>query len=75
MTGSAGDGPRTRVVVSSLTGQPMRWTEPAPARGARQEDPPVLPDRMADEGPEPGSDESNDHRLVRDVPPHWGTGA
>ena len=66
-----------RIVVSSLTGAPMAWGEPAPSRrrSAEREDTPVLPDRMVDEQPEAGVDESNDERLRRDVPPHWGTGA
>lgn len=68
-------GPGERVVISSITGRPMSWEGTAAARGQRPDDAPVLPDRMRDEGPEPGTDESNDERLSRDVPPHWGRGA
>jgi hypothetical protein len=84
-TGASGDGgaapggggparrPR-RVVVSSVTGEPIDWdaeddATAAPSRGERRK---VLPDRLAEDAPEPGADESNDARLSRDVPPHWG---
>lgn len=63
-----------RVVISSITGQPMSWDDPEASRRLRPDDAPVLPDRVSDEGPEPGADESNDERIARDVPPHWGTG-
>jgi len=52
----------------------MSWDDPEAARRLRPDDAPVLPDRLHDEGPEPGADESNDARIARDVPPHWGTG-
>lgn len=71
-----------RVVVSSLTGRPIAWggdrdaaTPRHAAAGGASAEPKVLPDRMADEQPEPGRDESNDVRLLQDVPPHWGTGS
>ena len=85
-TGSAADGeasargraarPVRRVVVSSVTGKPIDWevkdaSAPALSRG---EPPKVLPDRLAEDAPEPGADESNDARLSGDVPPHWGRG-
>ena len=72
---TAGKGPR-RVVVSSLTGLPIPWEEPDEADGTDgAETPPgpaVVPDRAAEDTPEPGRDESNDARLSGDVPPHWG---
>ncbi|UYG17056.1 hypothetical protein BRM3_01050 [Brachybacterium huguangmaarense] len=71
----AGASGSRRVVVSSITGRPMSWDDPEAARRLRPDDAPVLPDRLHDEGPEPGADESNDARIARDVPPHWGTGA
>lgn len=50
---------RGRLVVSSITGKPME-VEPAKDR--------VIPKRApADRG-----DDSNDERLMWDVPPHWG---
>ncbi|CAN5198232.1 hypothetical protein BH11ACT1_BH11ACT1_05960 [soil metagenome] len=64
---------------------PMASSEPRPvstaARGAATEpvvprvldDSPLIPDRSADDsdtGWHEGSD-SNDERLLRDVPPHW----
>lgn len=85
-TGSAADGgasargraarPVRRVVVSSVTGKPIDWevkdaSAPAASRG---EEPKVLPDRLAEDAPEPGAGESNDARLSGDVPPHWGRG-
>jgi len=63
-----------RVVISSVTGKPIDWEDdagPAPAT-SRGEEPKVLPDRLAEDAPEPGVDESNDARLSGDVPPHWG---
>ncbi|MEE1618139.1 hypothetical protein [Brachybacterium sp. J153] len=66
-----------RVVISSVTGKPIDWEEqngPAPA-ATRGEARKMLPDRLAEDAPEPGADESNDARLAGDVPPHWGTGA
>lgn len=51
--------PARRPVVSSLTGKPI---EVAPPKER------VIPTRAkADRG-----DDSNDERLMRDVPPHWG---
>lgn len=64
-----------RVVISSVTGEPIAWEDTGPTRRGGGEGAPVIPDRMRDEQPEPGADESNDARLARDVPPHWGTGA
>ena len=80
-SGSAADGGAARaarrVVISSVTGKPIDWEAPdVPASAAsRGETPKVLPDRLAEDAPEPGADESNDARLAGDVPPHWGTGA
>lgn len=69
-----------RVVISSLTGRPIPWEDPEDHAGpagaaARGEEPKVLPDRVREDAAEPGADESNDSRLARDRPPHWGTGA
>lgn len=64
-----------RIVVSSITGQPMRWEDAEAVRALRPDDAPIIPDRLRDEGPEPGSDESNDQRIAGDIPPHWGRGA
>ena len=70
-TGGEGRAPR-RVVISSVTGKPISWDEPAQERSP---DPrPILPDRVAEDAPEPGADESNDARIAGDVPPHWGRG-
>ncbi|WP_062947555.1 hypothetical protein [Brachybacterium sp. sponge] len=68
--------PARRVVVSSVTGKPIDWeaqdaSAPTPSRGG---EPKVIPDRLAEDAPEPGADESNDARLSGDVPPHWGRG-
>jgi hypothetical protein len=73
--GGAARPPR-RVVVSSLTGRPIPWDEPeTDGRDARSPEPgPILPERVAEDAPEPGSDESNDARIAGDVPPHWGRG-
>lgn len=50
--------PQRPVVISSVTGKPMEL--PARASG-------VIPTRAtADQGTD-----SNDERLLRDVPPHW----
>ena len=85
-TGSAADGgasargraarPARRVVVSSVTGKPIDWEaqDAAAPAASRGEEPKVLPDRLAEDAPEPGTDESNDARLSGDVPPHWGRG-
>ncbi|WP_157773392.1 hypothetical protein [Brachybacterium vulturis] len=69
--------PRRRVVISSITGEPIPWDESEdPPRGgtAAQDRRPILPDRVAEDAPEPGTDESNDARIAGDVPPHWGRG-
>ncbi|MGO1226161.1 hypothetical protein ACT3SQ_02320 [Brachybacterium sp. AOP42-C2-15] len=69
--------PARRVVISSVTGKPIPWDEPAspsPAGRAPQERRPILPDRVDEDAPEPGVDESNDARIAGDVPPHWGRG-
>ncbi|SHW82849.1 Uncharacterised protein [Mycobacteroides abscessus subsp. abscessus] len=51
--------PARRPIVSSLTGKPIEVTPPKEG---------VIPSRAkADRG-----DDSNDERLMRDVPPHWG---
>lgn len=74
--GSAARPPR-RVVISSVTGEPIPWDEPAspsPTGRAAQERRPILPDRVDEDAPEPGVDESNDARIAGDVPPHWGRG-
>ena len=66
-----------RVVISSVTGKPIPWGEETPAHAAGdapREQRPILPDRVAEDAPEPGADESNDARLAADVPPHWGRG-
>lgn len=65
--------PGGRVVISSVTGKPIAWDAPAerPAAAPREEGK-ILPDRVAEDASEPGSDESNDARLAGDVPPHWG---
>lgn len=81
---SGAEAPRAsgRVVISSLTGKPMTWDGAEPdspagrvgrASGAG-ETAPILPDRVAEDRPEPGADESNDARIAGDVPPHWGRG-
>lgn len=72
--GRRGSHPGGRVVISSVTGRPMIWRGTAPSGGRSGDGTPLLPDRTRDEQPEPGADESNDARLARDVPPHWGTG-
>ena len=73
-TGSTGS---ERVVISSVTGEPIPWNEPATSqeKGATAtERGPIVPDRVAEDSPEPGADESNDARIAGDVPPHWGGG-
>jgi len=65
-----------RVVISSVTGKPIAWdtgrddsaAAPAPERR------PILPDRVSEDEPEPGADESNDTRIAGEIPPHWGRG-
>ncbi|WP_157697061.1 hypothetical protein [Brachybacterium avium] len=67
--------PPGRVVISSVTGRPIPWDEPDPSSSgdpAAQNRRPILPDRVEEDSPEPGADESNDARLAQDVPPHWG---
>lgn len=80
--GSSGSGagparPQRRVVISSVTGKPIPWDDAEEVEGPRpaaQERRPILPDRVAEDAPEPGADESNDARIAGDVPPHWGRG-
>lgn len=69
--------PARRVVISSVTGKPIPWDEPehsSPRSPAAPEGRPILPDRVAEDAPDPGADESNDARIIEDVPPHWGRG-
>ncbi len=69
--------PQRRVVISSVTGKPIDWDESAatpPGRPGGQERRPILPDRVEEDAPDPGTDESNDARIAGDVPPHWGRG-
>jgi hypothetical protein len=43
-------------------------------RATRQDDAPLIPDRSADDTDTGWGDrdsDSNDDRLLRDVPPHW----
>lgn len=70
---SAGAAPH-RVVISSLTGRPIAWKDDS-SSDRRDGAGPIVPDRAAEDAPEPGQDTSNDDRLTRDVPPHWGTGS
>ena len=67
-----------RVVISSLTGEPLPWDEDKDADGdaaaAPAPRPAVIPDRAREDESVPGEDESNDRRLQQDVPPHWGRG-
>lgn len=75
---AAGGGaarPPRRVVISSVTGEPIPWDEPeqSPAPPVRERRP-ILPNRVEEDAPEPGADESNDARIAGDVPPHWGRG-
>lgn len=81
---------RGPVVISSLTGKPIHWDpdagttgeagvsggagSPRAARSASGRRRPILPDRLDEDQPEPGADESNDARIAGDVPPHWGRG-
>lgn len=81
---------RGPVVISSLTGKPMEWDpdagttgeagasggagSPRAAGSASGRRRPILPDRLDEDQPEPGADESNDARIAGDVPPHWGRG-
>lgn len=82
----SGEGPSAsrgggRIVISSLTGEPIPWDDgESGADGADRDragrsaaaEPPLIPDRLREDAPEPGADESNDARLAGDVPPHWG---
>ena len=74
--GSSEPRGRSRVVISSVTGEPIAWDEPeeTPGAGRAPQRRPHFPDRVAEDAPEPGTDESNDARLTGDVPPHWGRG-
>lgn len=84
MNAAAADGgtgrPARRVVISSVTGKPIPWDTPDPEPGdgtvkrPAAERRPLLPDRVDEDAPEPGADESNDARIAGDVPPHWGRG-
>jgi hypothetical protein len=79
VSGTRPDGDPTargRVVISSVTGKPITWDETGPPRtpATAGTGAPILPDRVAEDAPEPGSDESNDDRIAGDVPPHWGRG-
>lgn len=63
--GGAGRPRPSRPVISSVTGKRIAY------RTAADEEP-VLADRVDEDRPDPREDESNDARLLRDVPPHWG---
>lgn len=75
---TAAGAARGRVVISSVTGKPIAWEEPEKADdrlGTRAPaSRPILPDRVPEDAPEPGADESHDARIAGDVPPHWGRG-
>ncbi|MGP9539470.1 hypothetical protein ACT3SP_15790 [Brachybacterium sp. AOP43-C2-M15] len=73
--GGAAARPPRRVVISSVTGKPIPWdeTETVQERPSAERRP-ILPDRVDEDAPEPGADESNDARIAGDVPPHWGRG-
>lgn len=72
--------PARRVVISSVTGKPIAWEDAGSdenvgqGSAAARERRPVIPDRVREDEPEPGADESNDSRIAGDVPPHWGGG-
>ena len=72
--------PARRVVISSVTGKPIAWEDEGPDEIAGQDSTaarerrPIMPDRVREDEPEPGADESNDSRIAGDVPPHWGRG-
>ena len=72
----SGSAARRRVVISSVTGKPIPWDDETPIErpATSQERRPVLPNRVAGDAPDPGTDESNDARIAGDVPPHWGRG-
>lgn len=79
MTDTEGDAvarpPRPgRIVISSVTGRPIPWDDPDEGTPVRDQ-PPLFPSRVAEDSPEPDTDESNDARLTADRPPHWGNGA
>ncbi|MBK0331294.1 hypothetical protein Bra3105_15585 [Brachybacterium halotolerans subsp. kimchii] len=73
-----------RVVISSLTGKPIPWDDDersgdarsdgarAPRRGDER---PLIPDRASEDAPEAEERSGHDAEILRDVPPHWGTGA
>ncbi|MFC0675867.1 hypothetical protein [Brachybacterium hainanense] len=68
---------RGRVVISSLTGEPIPWDEEsqAPVPGPGAVDRPLIPDcAEADSRDVETSGSSDDARITRDVPPHWGNG-
>ena len=71
--GGAARPPR-RVVISSVTGKPIPWEEPEERRAPARDRRPILPDRVDEDAPEPGADDSHDARIAGDVPPHWGRG-
>lgn len=74
MTSAGGAArPPRRVVISSVTGKPIPWDDEEEVAAAPERRP-LLPDRVAEDAPEPGADESNDARIAGDVPPHWGRG-
>lgn len=65
-----------RVVISSVTGKPITWDgdhEDGPSTSATERRP-ILPDRVREDEPAPGVDESNDARIAGETPPHWGRG-
>ncbi|GAA1489111.1 hypothetical protein [Brachybacterium sacelli] len=68
--------PPRRVVISSVTGKPIPWEDQQETERETfpRERRPVLPNRVAEDAPEPGTDETNDSRIAGDVPPHWGRG-
>lgn len=80
-----GSGRRAgRVVISSITGKPIPWDDETAAEGSgagrartaqRGDEPPLIPDRAGEDTPEAGERAGHDAQILRDVPPHWGTGA
>ncbi|PWH07734.1 hypothetical protein DEO23_03730 [Brachybacterium endophyticum] len=74
-----------RVVISSITGKPIPWDDGTPAAGADDgaersgrragaAGPPVIPNKAGEDAPEAGETGSREAQILRDVPPHWGTG-
>lgn len=75
-----------RVVISSITGKPIPWDDGASAapgadggaersgRGTGGAGSPVIPNKAGEDAPEAGEADSRDAQILRDVPPHWGTG-